>query len=276
MKDILKDDAQLESLLPPGFDPHQAMSVLAGYIRGLETSFTEFRQAAMAGRRQLEGEQRALTKLSEDQKQEIERLTADLMELTGTIEEQESQLATCNHKIAGYEVQSKKLHRDNGELRAKLTQKENDADFFRQEAERNRQEADASAAAVVTANNRLEDLERKIATMRDGASACDKEVRRLSLALSESQDKNALTEQRLSEIVAKYNEEIRRLNERNNADAQHEAALLKKRVRSGLVPEMRDMEKLALETLSIETASNYKALLNRFVAKLEQAGLELK
>ncbi|UQZ89184.1 hypothetical protein C4J81_08225 [Deltaproteobacteria bacterium Smac51] len=276
MKDILKEERHLEDFLPAGFDPHQAMRVLSDYIRNIEATFDEVKKSAQFERRQLESEQRTLNKTKEDQRQEIERLTNDLMELTNTMEEQESLLSTANQKVANYETQFKKLHRENSELRSKLTQKENDADFFRQEMERSVQEAESSSASVASANNRLEELERKLAVERDVAANHEKEVRRLTLVLSESQGKIALTERKLEEVVGKYNEEIKRLTERSNADAHHEVNLLKKRVRSSVAPEMRDLEKLVVDKLSIETASNFKALLSRFVSKLEQAGLDLK
>ncbi len=276
MKDILKEERQLEDFLPAGFDPHQALRILSDYVRNIESTFEEVKKSTHLERRQLESDHRALSKTKEDQRQEIERLTADLMELTNTMEEQDSLLSTANQKVANYETQFKKLHRENSELRGKLTQKENDADFFRQEMERSVQEAESSAAAVVSANNRLDDLERKLAVEREAAAAHEKEVRRLTLALSENQGKIALTERKMEEMVIKYNDEIKRLTERSNADAHHEANLLKKRVRSSVAPEMRDMEKLMVDKLSIETASNFKALLSRLVSKLEQAGLELK
>jgi chromosome segregation ATPase len=274
MKDI--EERHLEDFLPAGFDPHQAMRVLADYLRNIETTFDEVKKTSHLDRRQLESDLRTLTKVKDDQRQEIERLTSDLIELTNTLEEQESLLSTANQKVANYETQFKKLHRENSDLRSKLTQKENDADFFRQEMERSVQEAESSAAAVILGNNRLDELERKLAVEREAAATYEKEVRRLTLALSESQGKITLTEHKMEELVVKYNDEIKRLTERSNADAQHEANLLKKRVKSSVAPEMRDLEKLMVDKLSIETASNFKALLSRFVSKLEQAGLDLK
>ncbi len=275
MKDI-SDERHLEDFLPAGFDPHQAMRILTDYLRNIEAAFEELKKSSYSDRRQLESDLRTLTKVRDDQKQEIERLTADLMELTNTIEEQESLLSTANQKVANYETQFKKLHRETSDLRGKLTQQENDAAFFKQEMERAVQEAEAAAQTVVSANNRLDDLERKLAVERDVAATNEKEGRRLTLALSESHGKILLTERKMEEMIIKYNEEIKRLTERSNADAQHEVNLLKKRVRSSVSPEMRDLEKLMVDKLSIETASNFKALLSRFVSKLEQAGLELK
>lgn len=275
MKDTL-EERHLENFLPAGFDPHQAMRILTDYLRNIETSFDEVKKTSHLERRQLESDLRAMTKLKEDQRQEIERLTSDLIELTNTLEEQDSLLSTANQKVNNYETQFKKLHRENSELLGKLTQKENDANFFRQEMERSVQDAESAAATVVSANNRLDDLERKLAVEREAAATHEKEVRRLTLALSESQGKTALTEHKMEEMVIKYNDEMKRLTDRSNTDAQHEANLLKKRVRSSVAPEMRDLEKLMVDKLSIETASNFKALLSRLIAKLEQAGLELK
>ncbi len=278
LKDRLNNDdrsRQASDLLPAGFDPHQAMRVLAGYIRNLEAAFEDYKKTATVERRQLEGEYRALNKVREDQKQEVDRLTGDLMEVTNTLEEQESLLSTANQKVVSYEKQYKKLHRENAELANKLTQKENDASFYRQELARSVQENESLTASLKALNMRVEEVERKLAVERETALMHEKEARRLNLILSESQGKNAITERKLEETVLKYSEEIKRLSERANVDAQHEANLLKKRVRSSVAPELRELDKLMGNRLSIETASNFKALLTRLLTKLEQAGLDL-
>ena len=122
--------------LPAGFDPHEAMRILAGYIQNLETGFDEFKKTAGQDIRQLEGECRAVNKIRDDQKQEIDRLTNDLIELTNTLEDHESLLATANQKYSNCEKQYKKLHREMNEVGNKLTQRENDVNFYRSELER--------------------------------------------------------------------------------------------------------------------------------------------
>ncbi len=279
MKDKLNSEERLRhlvDLLPAGFDPHQAMRVLAEYIRNLEAAFEEFKKTNTTERRQLESEYRALKKNMDDQKQELDRLTTDLLEVTNTLEEQESALATAHQKIANYEKQFKKLHRENSELTNKLTQKENDASFYRQELDRSSRENENLAASLKAANMKVEELERKLAVERETALMHEKEARRLNLILSENQGKMAISERKMEETVGKFNDEIRRLTERCNADAVHEVNLLKKRVRSSVAPEIRDLEKLFNSKLSIETCSNFRALFGRLVSKLEQAGLDLQ
>lgn len=262
-------------LLPAGFDPHDAMRILSGYLMNLETSFNDFKKATTNERRNLEAEYRALAKIKDDQKQELDRLNVDLLDLTNTLEEQDSQLSTANQKIANYEKQFKKLHRDNSELTNKLTQKENDADFYRQELERSTRENESMAGTLQMANMRIDELERRLAVERETSTMHEKEARRMGLMVSECQGKIAITDRKLEEAVIKYTDEIKRLNDRASADAQHEVSLLRKRARSSVAPEMREMEKLMGEKLSVETASNFKALLSRLLSKLEQAGLEL-
>jgi hypothetical protein len=77
-------------------------------------------------------------------------------------------------------------------------------------------------------------------------------------------------------MVVKYNDELRRLTERSNADAHHEIALLRKRARSNAAPEMREFRQIVAAKPTLEMVSNLKALMLRFLAKLEQAGLDLK
>ena len=280
MKNKLNNDERgirhAGDLLPAGFDPHDAMRILAAYLLNLETSFDDFRKAANTKQRNLESEYRALSKTKDDQKQELDRLHIDLLDLTNTLEEQESQLSTANQKMLNYEKQFKKLHRENSELTNRLTQKENDADFYRQELDRSVRENESLTSTLQMANMRIEELERRLAVERETSNMHEKEARRLNLVLSESQGKVGITERKLEEAVVKYSDEIRRLTDRANADAQHEVSLLRKRVRSSTAPEMREMEKLMNDKLSIETASNLKALLSRLLSKLEQAGLELK
>ncbi|MCL2029838.1 MAG: hypothetical protein FWG97_05435 [Deltaproteobacteria bacterium] len=267
---------QLADLLPAGLSPAQTMTILGNYLQALEKAFTDHRKAASQKRRQLEGDCRALNKIGDDQKQELERLTSDLLELTSTLEEQESLLSTANQKVANYEKQFKRLHRENGELANKLAQKENDAIFFRQELDRSIQETEAGASLLATANARIEELERRLVVERENASGHEKEVRRLAVTLSECQNKNAITERKMEEMVVKYNDEIRRLSDRTNADAHHEINLLRKRVRSNAAPEMREYRQLLTDKPTLETASNLKALMQRLLAKLEQAGLDLQ
>jgi len=262
-------------LLPPGFDHHQAMRILAGYMQNLEEAFDDYKKMSTAERRQLDGDYRALAKVRDDQRQEVERLTTDLMDLTNTFEEQESLLSTANQKVQSYEKQFKKLHRENSELSNKLAQKENDANFYRQELARSAQEVESLSATLKSANLRLEELERKLAVERETSIMHEKEARRLNLILSESQGKNAITERKLEDAVLKYTGEIKRLTDRAAADALHEVNLLKKRVRSSVAPELRELDKLMNMKLNVETASNLKALMVRLITKLEQAGLDL-
>jgi len=267
---------QLAELLPAGLEPVQAMRILSNYFMALVKTFTEYRKAASVGRRQLESDYRALNKTGDDQKQELERLTSDLLELTSTLEEQDSLLSTANQKVVNYEKQFKRLHRENSELTNKLTQKENDAIFFRQELDRSVQENEAGASLLASANARIEELERRLAVERENTLGHEKEARRLGLALSECQNKNAITERKMEEMVVKYNDEMRRLTDRTSADAHHEIALLRKRVRSNVAPEMREFRQIMATKPTLETASNLKALLLRLLNKLEQAGLDLK
>jgi chromosome segregation ATPase len=267
---------QLTDMLPAGLEPIPAMKILAGYLETLETTFTEYRKVIGLERRQLESDCRSLSKNNNDQKQELERLTSDLLELTNTLEEQESLLSTANQKVANYEKQFKRLHRENSELSNKLTQKENDSIFYRQELDRCVQENEAGTSGLAAANARIDELERRLAAERENTLSHEKEARRLGLTLSESQNKNAITERKMEEMVGKYNEEIKRLSDRSNADAHHEVALLRKRVRSSVAPEMREFQQLLAARLSLESASNFKALMVRLISKMEQAGLDLK
>ena len=279
MKERLKSAEKsntLTDLLPAGFDPHNSMRILSGYLRDLEAAYEDLKKSAGSKYRQLEGEYRALNKLREDQKQEVDRLTNDLIEVTNTFEEQESLLSTLNQKTQNYEKQFKKLNRDNGDLANKLTQKENDANFYRQELARSVQENEALNSALKAANQKIDAMERKLAVEREAAGQNEKESRRLNLIVQESQGKVALTERRLEEAVVKYSEEIRRMTERSNADALHEVNLLRKRVRSSAAPEMRELSRiLGASKLTVESAHNFRAIINRLITKLEQAGLDL-
>ena len=267
---------QMAEMLPPGHEPAQLMQILSGYLKTLETTFNEYRKTSSQERRQLESDCRSLHKNAEDHKQEIERLTADLLELTSTLEEQESLLSTATQKVTNYEKQFKKLTRENSEFLNKLTQKENDALFYRQELDRCVQENEAGVSGLSAANARIEELERRLAVERENTLSHEKESRRLGLALSESQNKNAITERKMEEMAVKYNDEFRRLTERSSADAHHEVSLLRKRIRSSVAPEMREFQQLLAAKLNLETASNFRALLVRLLTKMEQAGLDLK
>lgn len=268
---------QMVGIFPPGLEPIQAMKVLGTYFQTLETTFAEYKKYVTLERHQLEGEYRSLNKNKDDLKYELDRLTSDLLELTNTFEEQESLLSTINQKVVNYEKQLKKLYRENGELSNKLTQKENDAIFYRQELERCMHENETITSVLAAANARIEELERQLSAECENTVLHEKETRRLGLTLSESQKKNAITERKMEEIVVKYNDELKRLNDRTNIDTHHEITLLRKRIRSSVIPEMREFQQLINSKPSIETASNFKALLMRLVTKLEQsAGLDLK
>ena len=269
------EERQPGDILPAGFDPHQAISILGDYIRDLENSFDELRKTSLTEKKQIETDLRTFTKIKDDQQQEIERLTHDLLELTTALEESESSLVSANQKSITYENQLKKLHRDHADLQGRFTQKENDANFYKQELDHQLQELETSVSTISSLNKRIEEMERRLATERNSGLDHEKEVRRLTLDISECQGKIKLMQKKIDDGTNKYNEEIKRLSERMLTDAQHEANLLKKRVRSSVAPEMRDLEKIFSEKLSIEVASNLKALLSRMVSKLEQEGLEL-
>lgn len=272
----MKDDnvRQTADFLPAGFEPHKAMSVLADYIRNLEEAYEDLKKTYGGERRQLESEYRALLKTKDDQQQEIDRLTSDLLDLTNTFEEQESQLATANQKLFSYEKQFKKHQRDHSELLNKLTQKENDASFYRQELARSVQENEHLNSSLKAANQRLEDSERKLAVEREAALMLEKEARRLNLVLSESQGKIDLNERKLEESVLKYSNEIKRLVDRSSAEATHEVNLLKKRIISSVAPEMRELLSLMGHKNSPELCRAFKTVFSRYLDKLEQVGLD--
>lgn len=278
MKENFKNEERLKQLagmLPAGLDSYQTMRVLTEYMRSLEETFEELKKSMASEQRQLDSDCRALTKKNYDQKQEMERLTSDLVEVANSMEEQESVLTTSNLKISNYEKQLKKISRENNDLTNKLTQKENDASFYRQELERSVRDNGQLTASLQAAMNKIEELERKVVVEHETSVMHLKEARRLSLDLSEGQGKVALTEQKMEETVGRFNDEIRRLTGRRSADSLHEVILLKKRVRSSTAPEMRELDRLVTDRLTIETASHLKALVGRLVTKLEQAGLEL-
>lgn len=278
MKNNFKSDERLRritDLLPAGLDPYQTLKLLAEYVRSLEETFDESKKNAAAEKKQMESDYRVLKKKKEDQKQERDRLTADLMEVTNTLEDQDSVLATANQKVSGYEKQLKKLHRETNELANKLTQKENDASFYRQELERSVKENEQLLKKNQKVGLKVEELEQKLAVERETVALHDKEARRLHLMVSESQDKVGLTEQKMEDTVLRYSDEVRRLTDRMNADSQHEVALLRKRVRSSVAPEMHEMDQLMVARLNIDTANSLRSLVGRLVTKLEQAGLDL-
>ena len=278
MKNNFKSEERLRHLsdiLPAGLEPYQTLKVLAEYLRSLEETYDESKKVYGAEKKKMESDYRVLNKKKEDQKQELDRLTADLMEVTNTLEDQDNMLVTANQKVSGYEKQLKKLHRESGEVTNKLTQKENDASFYRQELDRSIKENEHLTKKLQRATMKVEELERKMAVERETSVMHDKETRRLHLLVSESHEKVSLTEQKMEDTVLRYSEEVRRLTDRMNSDAQHEVALLRKRVRSSVAPEMREMDQLMVARLNVDTANSLRALVGRLVTKLEQAGLNL-
>ncbi|MDR1110541.1 MAG: hypothetical protein LBP92_07580 [Deltaproteobacteria bacterium] len=266
-------DRQASDLLPAGFDPLESMRILTDYLRNLEVAYNELIKKSVLSQRQIEANLRVSSKACEDLEQEKERLTKDLINLSSQVEELESLLGTANQKIMNYEKQSKKLHRDNEDLENRLMKKENDCNFYVSENDRLTKDYESMSGNLSSVNNRVDDLERKLVAERNSTLTQEKEVRRLSSLLSESVSKNGLLEQKLSEAVEQYQEEVRKLNDKLGSDAKHELALLRKRVKMAIAPELDDYEKLSREKPSTELASNLRALMSRFVSKLQQVGL---
>ncbi len=195
---------QLAGLLPAGFDIHQAARILADYLEGLEETFNNSQKKAQNDRRAFEAQMRAQTKQLLDQKQEVNRLTADLLDVTNTMEEQESALGASNQKLVSAEKQIKKLQRTHNELANKLTQRENDADFFRQELERTKHELETANTSLAAVTAQLDEAEQLLSSEREKIKSFEKETRHLKLALDESQGKVTLVENRLEAGVVKY------------------------------------------------------------------------
>jgi chromosome segregation ATPase len=271
----MKLEQQTNDFLPAGFDPVQSMRILTDYLINLDSSYREFQKRVSSQQRQSEAQMRAVTKIKEDLEQEKERLTRDLLVITSQVEEMESSLLTANQKVANYEKQVKKLHRDNEAMEGMLGKKENDNHFLQGEVERLTKDYDGVHSNMLGINSRMEDLERKLANERTHNSVQEKEVRHLSSTLYEAQGKNKILENKLQELELQRAEEVKKLNERINSDAKHEINLLKKRVRTALGPEIQDVEKLVNAKLSNELASDLKALVARVIAKLEQVGFDL-
>jgi chromosome segregation ATPase len=268
-------EKQASDLLPAGFDPHQAMRILSDYLRNLETVFTDLRKKSIIQQRQSESSLRITSKAKDDLEQERERLTRDLMHLTSQIEENDSSLLTATQKVSNYEKQVKKLHRDNEELENRLIQRDNDNNFLQSEMDRLTKDFESVNSNLISMGNRVDGLERKLATERNQALSTEKETRRLVSSLKEAQGKNQILEGKLTELTAKQAEEVKKLNERLITDSKHEVTLLKKRIKTALTPELNDLEKLSAEKLSAALASNLKALLSRFISKLQQTGVEI-
>jgi chromosome segregation protein len=218
---------------------------------------------------------RAANKINDDLEQEKERLTRDLMALSNQVEDLENHLSTANHKLTNFEKQSKKLHRDNEELENKLAKKENDNSFYIAEVERLRHDYETVSSNITSVNTRADDLERRLAAERNQILTSEKEVRRLASLLSESQSKTTILEQKIQEREVAHADEIKKLQDKMGSDARHEVGLLKKRMKMAVTPELEDLEKLSRDRLSAELASNLKALINRFISKLEQVGFEV-
>ncbi|MDR1608614.1 MAG: hypothetical protein LBT38_09445 [Deltaproteobacteria bacterium] len=272
----LSQDKQASDLLPAGFDPHQSLRIILDYLRNLETMFTDLRKKSSIQQRQSEASLRATSKAKDDLEQERERLTKDLISLTSQLEEMESSLLTASQKVSSYEKQVKKLHRDNEELENRMIQKENDNNFLQSEMGRLTSDFETVNSNLINMGNRVDGLERKLATERGQTLSQEKECRRLSSSLMEAQGKIQILETKLSEMGVKHGEELKKITERYNADAKHEVTLLKKRVKTALAPELNDLEKLSTEKLSSDLASNLRALVNRLLSKLQQAGVELR
>ena len=261
--------------LPSGFDPIDAMRILTEYMRTLEINYNELVNKSTNNQRQMEAALRVSSKALDDLEQEKERLTRDLMALSNQVEELENHLSTANHKLTNFEKQSKKLHRSNEELETKLAKKENDNSFYLAEVERLRHDFETVSSSVTSVNNRADDLERRLAAERNQILTNERECRRLSSLLSESQSKTAILEQKLQERDILHEDEVKKLNEKMGADAKHEVGLLRKRVKMAVTPELEDLEKLSGDKLSAELASNLKALISRFISKLEQVGFDV-
>ncbi|MDR1871447.1 MAG: hypothetical protein LBS60_05895 [Deltaproteobacteria bacterium] len=268
-------DKQASDLLPAGFDPHQSMRILGDYLRNLETMFTDLRKKSTIHQRQSDAALRASTKAKDDLEQERERLTRDLISLSTQLEEMESSLLTATQKVSSYEKQVKKLHRDNDELENRMVQKENDNNFLQSELARLSSDYETVNSSLLSMGNRVDGLERKLATERSQILTQEKESRRLTSSLQESQGKIQILEAKLAEMTVKHSEELKKLTERIAADSKHEVVLLKKRVKTAVGPELNDLEKLSAEKLSSELASSLKALISRLLTKLRQAGVEL-
>jgi chromosome segregation ATPase len=268
-------ERQASDFLPSGFDPIESLRILTDYVRTLELAFNELNQKSGLSQRQMDAALRGAKKANDDLEQEKERLTRDLISLSNQVEELENHLVTSNQKLTNFEKQSKKLYRDNIELETSLTKKENDNNFYLAEVERLRHDFELVSGNVVSINTRADDLERKLATERNLTMTHEKETRRLSSLLSEAQSKNVILENKLIEQDKVHSEEIKKISEKIGTDAKHEVSLLKKRLKMAITPELEDLEKLSRDKLSAELASNLKALMGRFISKLEQVGFEV-
>ncbi|MDR2611592.1 MAG: hypothetical protein LBG06_01670 [Deltaproteobacteria bacterium] len=274
MPDV-KPEQQANDFLPAGFDPIQSMRILTDYLITLESSYNDFQKRVAAQQRQAEATIRSITKARDDLDAEKERLTRDLLVITSQVEELESSLLTANQKVMNYEKLYKKLVRDNEAMEAILAKKENDNHFLQAEVERLTKDYESSNSNLLGINSRMEELERKLAAERTHTSVQEKEVRQLSSSLYEAQGKNKILEKRIMDQEARESEEVKKLSERVDSNAKHELNLLRKRVRTALGPEVQDLAKYENDKDSAELASNLKALMSRFIAKLEQVGFDV-
>lgn len=276
MKDHLNDSrpGNLGPKLPASFDPPQVMRQLAEYIKWLEDELSDIKRTYALEINHLANRRRDVEALNSEQLQELDRLKQDLIDLTKVLEERDSALSA---EIRKSESLEKLLHRHSKEvegLEAKLMLKIKQADMLKADNDRLSLENERLAAERHRLEHKIGEQDLNADSDRNKAAAAEKESRRLQLELLEVHGKFALTEKKLEDMEFKHAEEIRRWQERLQNESEHELNLLKKRLSTNIGPDLLAAKKLMAEKPSLETCSNYRLLVNRLVAKLEQVGLE--
>ncbi|MDR3204712.1 MAG: hypothetical protein LBV23_08205 [Deltaproteobacteria bacterium] len=269
-------ERQASDFLPAGFDPVGSMQILIDYLVKMEEAFNELVKKSDLSHRQMEASMRSAAKRSDDLLQEKENLVKDLLNLSSQVEELESMLASCSQKIDTFEKQSRKLHRANEELEVQLLKKQNDSAFYMNEVERLTKDFETINNSLSSSNSRMDELERKLQGERNQVLTNEKEIRRLNSLLSEAQSKNKLLETKLAELLLNHTNELKSVTEKHSSEFRHEVSMLKKRIKLAILPELEDFQKLKDEKQSPDLASSLKALMGRFVSKLEQIGLDTK
>ncbi|MEW6263653.1 MAG: hypothetical protein AB1641_11315 [Thermodesulfobacteriota bacterium] len=256
------------------FDPHASLRRLSEYIGQLTI---ELENAIRLGQEEAERakmEHLEFVERNEKALLEIQRLSAETAGLEKKLANSEKSGEAERKKSGNLEKQVIKLEKSLNEAQHRLAGMEESLDDLQNKNQSMQQEMERLAAEKTRLEARVEERDSALNIEKSKSNDLEKQVRKLTKSLSESQGKIALLEKKLEDAQDRHAGDVRRLSERIPHAASHELSLYQKRIEAMLLVDYKEISKIETAPMTLELGRTLRTNLRRIFSKLEHLGLD--
>jgi chromosome segregation ATPase len=258
------------------FSRHPALSHLEDYVSNLDQELEKIKRESEDEIKRAQVELRHLRERIEETTQEIERLNRIRNGLETQIDALEGSLDEERKKNAIIDKQVRIMTKDLAEARAYGRTVEEKLDLAEKKNQEIRVDLERLAAGKSRLESRLEDREKSLDEERRKALELDKQARRLSRTLLETQNKVEILDQKIEDNETKYQEQLKKLNQKMTHEIENEVRSFQNRIESCLSTEYKDYEKVETSKMTVQIGENLRHQMKMLFTRFSEMGIDLK